>query len=226
MNQQSNTSPLNPQPTDPENSGKRTKQKRSIATFDRLFRASLQEFRRVGFMEAQVDQITKIAGSSRSSFYFHFPTKDDVLLEVLRRRAEDISERFNIDSTSQHKYQHSAHSKPQSVKAFLDLVLDAVITQVELENDPILMREILALQLRKPTTATEGRRNPIVQMVYTYFQEVSGLGQVRSDLTPADLTKAFMNCIFESLRLYSEDPVNCRSSSENMAKIFVRGISP
>jgi AcrR family transcriptional regulator len=52
---------------------------------ERLFQASLEIFRRDGFRAARVDDITLVAGLSRTSFYFHFPTKEDVLLELSGR---------------------------------------------------------------------------------------------------------------------------------------------
>jgi AcrR family transcriptional regulator len=57
---------------------------------ERLFHASLEIFRRDGFRSARVDDITLVAGLSRTSFYFHFPTKEDVLLELNRRLEEPV----------------------------------------------------------------------------------------------------------------------------------------
>ncbi|MCU0701521.1 MAG: TetR/AcrR family transcriptional regulator, partial [Myxococcaceae bacterium] len=57
---------------------------------ERLFHAALEIFRRDGFRSARVDDITLVAGLSRTSFYFHFPTKEDVLLELNRRLEEPV----------------------------------------------------------------------------------------------------------------------------------------
>ena len=42
----------------------------------------MTEFRRVGVERASIGRIAETAGVSRPSFYFHFPTKDHVLLEL------------------------------------------------------------------------------------------------------------------------------------------------
>ena len=47
-----------------------------------LFEAAIAEFRRAGFSRASVARIAREAGVSRPSFYFHFPTKEHVLLEL------------------------------------------------------------------------------------------------------------------------------------------------
>ena len=48
----------------------------------RLFEAALAEFARTGFDRASVAEIARAADVSRPSFYFHFPTKEHVLLEL------------------------------------------------------------------------------------------------------------------------------------------------
>jgi len=45
----------------------------------RVYEAALEVFRRDG-LDCRVDEIARQAGVSRGTFYFHFPTKDDVLL--------------------------------------------------------------------------------------------------------------------------------------------------
>ena len=45
----------------------------------RLKEASLQVFSRVGYNAATVDEIAELADVSRATFYFHFPTKRDVV---------------------------------------------------------------------------------------------------------------------------------------------------
>ena len=55
-------------------------------TRERIFETALREFRDVGFAGAQIDRIAKKAGVARGTFYFHFPMKDDVMLELARRR--------------------------------------------------------------------------------------------------------------------------------------------
>jgi AcrR family transcriptional regulator len=60
------------------------------ATRERLFEAALEVFRRDGVDAARIEDISSMAGVSRGSFYFHFPTKDDVLLELLQRTEEAL----------------------------------------------------------------------------------------------------------------------------------------
>src|SRR5262245_29223352 len=72
--------------------GSRDRQR--LATRERLLHAAPDETRRVGLANAQVDRIVARCAVSRGTFYFHFPTKEDVLREWEGRRQEDILRRL------------------------------------------------------------------------------------------------------------------------------------
>lgn len=54
------------------------------ATRAKLVDAALRLFSSSGYEHATVDDISQAAGYSKGAYYFHFSTKDDVLLELLR----------------------------------------------------------------------------------------------------------------------------------------------
>lgn len=55
----------------------------------KLVDAALQLFSTSGYEHATVDDISQAAGYSKGAYYFHFSTKDDILLELLRMWIED-----------------------------------------------------------------------------------------------------------------------------------------
>lgn len=59
------------------------------ATRAKLVEAALQLFSTSGYEHATVDDISQAAGYSKGAYYFHFSTKDDILLELLRMWTED-----------------------------------------------------------------------------------------------------------------------------------------
>lgn len=59
-------------------------------THQKLFDAAIEIFARDGFADANIADVTTLAGVSRASFYFHFPTKDDVLTELLGDCEEEV----------------------------------------------------------------------------------------------------------------------------------------
>ncbi len=59
-----------------------------METRARLFDAALAEIGRSGLAGADVSAIASAAGVVRGTFYFHFPTKEHVLVEL--ERAEEV----------------------------------------------------------------------------------------------------------------------------------------
>src|SRR5437588_4191309 len=57
---------------------------RRLETRARLFDAAVAEIARKGLTAADVAAIAASAGVARGTFYFHFPTKDHVLIELER----------------------------------------------------------------------------------------------------------------------------------------------
>jgi AcrR family transcriptional regulator len=60
-------------------------------TRSKLIDAALQLFSTSGYEHATVDDISQAAGYSKGAYYFHFSTKDDILLELLRIWSEGRS---------------------------------------------------------------------------------------------------------------------------------------
>lgn len=59
-------------------------------TRDRLVRAAGDVFRRHGYRAARVEDIAAAAGTSRTTFYLHFPTKADIAIEFRNRLTPDV----------------------------------------------------------------------------------------------------------------------------------------
>lgn len=60
-------------------------------TRERIFGAAIEEFKRAGMAEADIGSIVAAAGVARGTFYFHFPSKEHVLLELERREEKRIA---------------------------------------------------------------------------------------------------------------------------------------
>ena len=60
-------------------------------TRERLLGAAVGEFRRVGVAKADIKAIASAAGVAPGTFYFHFPTKEHVLIELERREEDRIA---------------------------------------------------------------------------------------------------------------------------------------
>jgi AcrR family transcriptional regulator len=61
----------------------------------RLIDAALTLFSTSGYEHATIDDISEKAGYSKGAYYFHFSTKEDILLELLRRWSDDRTTALN-----------------------------------------------------------------------------------------------------------------------------------
>lgn len=62
-----------------------------LQTHERLLGAAIAEFKRSGLAAADVGTIVAAAGVAHGTFYFHFPTKEHVLLELEHREGERLA---------------------------------------------------------------------------------------------------------------------------------------
>src|SRR6187397_2341180 len=66
-----------------------------LQTRERLMGAAIAEFKRSGIAAADVGAIVAAAGVAHGTFFFHFPTKEHVLLELERREEERIAKQLD-----------------------------------------------------------------------------------------------------------------------------------
>jgi AcrR family transcriptional regulator len=70
--------------------GRNTKQDRARRTREQLLRSARRVFGRASYAGATIEDITNDAGVSKGSFYFHFASKEDVLVALVRQWAADL----------------------------------------------------------------------------------------------------------------------------------------
>src|SRR2546423_15640536 len=90
----------------------RTRQR--LETRDRIFAAALAEFRRAGVAASEIEDIVRAADVARGTFYLHFPTKDHVVMELLRRQQRALGERLRS-------------ARAPSTRAFLRRAVDLLV---------------------------------------------------------------------------------------------------
>ena len=65
--------------------------------------AAVAEFKRSGIAAADVGAIVAAAGVAHGTFFFHFPTKEHVLLELERREEERIAKQLARFASDRHE---------------------------------------------------------------------------------------------------------------------------
>jgi AcrR family transcriptional regulator len=192
--------------------GSRARQR--AETRERIFETALREFRDVGFAAAQIDRIAKNAGIARGTFYFHFPTKDDVMLELARRINTRIVRRVAM----------IVDAKP-GLHEFLVRVNDALIDEHSRVTKAGLHAEVLSLYIRRPYDLGDPLHNvpTLTDELVAHLRTLSEVGELHSELTPEELSVVIMSGLFGVLaRVPPGEQV--RAACLSLIEILVKGL--
>jgi TetR/AcrR family transcriptional regulator, repressor for uid operon len=158
---------------------------RRLQTRQRLLDAAVAEFKRVGSAGADVNAISAAAGVAHGTFFFHFPSKEHVLLELERyeetRLAEGIA-RF-LDCT---------HDLAGALAEVVRLV-----TGLEHRLGPLLFKELLALHFSPSRpTKDDWTDHPVIVLLVREIERARGDGAVHPEVD------AFYSATFFLLDIY------------------------
>ncbi|QZA07104.1 TetR/AcrR family transcriptional regulator [Mycolicibacter heraklionensis] len=159
---------------------------RRLQTRERLLGAATAEFKRTGMAQADVGAIVAAAGVAHGTFFFHFPTKEHVLLELERREEERITKQFE-----KFLVEHQGLSDILSESARLIIDLEKRL------GDP-LFTEFLALHF-SPTRppAENGEHHPLIVLIAERIDVARERGEIDDDVI------AMNSAVFFLLGLYA-----------------------
>jgi AcrR family transcriptional regulator len=159
-----------------------------LETRARVFDAAVAEIGRSGLAGADVSAIARAAGVVRGTFYFHFATKEHLLVELERAEEAKIVEKLNTKKTS-----------PQD----LPLILAGLVREVfaaERRLGPVIFRDMLGLHFSstRPVEDALGE-HPLAVFVIAAIAEAQAAGRVPRDADPGELGVIFMTGLFALL---------------------------
>lgn len=159
-----------------------------LETRARVFDAAVAEIGRSGLASADVSAIARAAEVVRGTFYFHFPTKEHVLVELERAEEAKIVEKLDKRTTSDVE---------------LASMLAGLVRQVlaaERRLGPVIFRDMLGLHFSstRPVEDALGE-HPLAGFVIAAIAEAQGAGRVRRDADPGELGVIFMTGLFALL---------------------------
>ena len=159
---------------------------RRLQTRERLLGAATAEFKRTGMANADVGAIVAAAGVAHGTFFFHFPTKEHVLLELERREEERIAKQFERFLV---KHQDLPDALAESARLIIDLERRL--------GDP-LFTEFLALHF-SPTRppAENGEHHPLIVLIAQRIDVARERGEIDTDVV------AMNSAVFFLLGLYA-----------------------
>jgi AcrR family transcriptional regulator len=152
-----------------------------LQTRERLMGAAIGEFKRTGMAEADVSAIVAAAGVAHGTFFFHFPTKEHVLLALERREEDRIAKQFT-------QFLKTNHDLASVLNEAAQLVIG-----LEHRLGDMLFKDFLALhfsQTRPP--AEDGRDHPLIVSVAAEIARAQERGETDAQVNPMNSAVFFL----------------------------------
>lgn len=165
-----------------------TREVRRLETRARLFDTAITEIGRRGLAGADVTAIASAAGVVRGTFYFHFPTKEHVLVELQRREESRIVANLR-----------AAAVEPNDLTTALTLLVDRVLAS-ERRLGSVLFRDMLGLHFSSSRPAEdELAEHPLAQFLVEILSRAQQAGRLAPDSDVSELAVFFGTGIFALL---------------------------
>lgn len=158
---------------------------RRLQTRERILGAAIAEFTIAGMAGADVNAIATAAGVAHGTFFFHFPSKEHVLLELECR--EEARMAADLE-----RFLQGAHDLPAALTE-----IAGIIKGLEQNVGRVLFKELLALHF-SPTRphADDWTDHPVIVLLVREIERVRGDGSVHPEVD------AFYSAIFFLLGVY------------------------
>ena len=150
-------------------------------TRERLLGAALGEFRRTGTARADVKAIASAAGVATATFYFHFPTKEHVLVELERREEERIAGELS-------RYFADSPTLPDALARVVEAVAG-----LERRLGAVLFKDLLSLHFSTARAPEHiGAEHPVIVVVVEILRRARESGVIAGDVDPLYLAVFFL----------------------------------
>jgi AcrR family transcriptional regulator len=165
-----------------------TRQAQRLETRARLFDAAVAEIGRSGLAGADVSAIAAAAGVVRGTFYFHFPTKEHVVVEL--ERAEEARIVAMLDTRT---------SERDDLVSMLSLLVRDVVA-AEQRLGPVVFRDMLGLHFSstRPVEDELGE-HPLAEFVIAAIAQAQAAGRVPPHADAGELGLFFLTGLFALL---------------------------
>jgi AcrR family transcriptional regulator len=151
-----------------------------LQTRERLMGAAVAEFKRAGIAAADVGAIVAAAGVAHGTFFFHFPTKEHVLLELEQRTEEDIAKQLGRFVTSD-----------RDLTATLEEAVRLVMG-LERRLGSVLFKDFLALHFSQTRPRDESNEHPVIVTLARELERAQERGVVDPDVNPMNSAVFFL----------------------------------
>jgi len=156
------------------------------ATRERIFTTAMRLFDERGYDDVNIDDIVRVSEIARGTFYIHFPRKDDLLVELIRR-----SDRHIVASMA-------AVRRNRPLRTVLKATTDA-FAEVWRDRRPLLPHAGAVALRRIAAVEREREQQPLRAELGAHVAAAIEAGELRSRLPGQMLADVFLLDVFAAL---------------------------
>lgn len=191
-----------------------TRESKRLQTRERLMGAAIAEFKRTGMAEADVSAIVTAAGVAHGTFFFHFPTKEHVLLALERREEDRIAKQFAQFLKAKHDLASALH---EAVR---------LVVGLERRLGDMLFKDFLALHFSQTRPrAEDGRDHPLIVLVAEEIAQAQEQGNTDPEVTPMNSAVFFLLGLYALLITTHDWPTRDALLEDHIARTL-RSLQP
>ncbi|ODR16723.1 TetR/AcrR family transcriptional regulator, partial [Mycolicibacterium porcinum] len=181
----------------------------------RLLDAAIVEFQRAGTNAADINAIVKAAGVARSTFYFHFPTKEHVLLELIRRDEASLADELG-------RFLDAPHDLASVLKTIVSLVM-----ALESRWGSALFHDVIGLYL-SPTRPEREQwtSHPIFLLLAAEIERARIRGELYDDVDAHHSAAFFLLGVYALLTTVGESRSERDVALEKFVTSTLRSLQP
>ncbi len=185
-----------------------------LQTRERLMGAAIAEFKRAGMADADVGAIVTAAGVAHGTFFFHFPTKEHVLLELEQREEQRIAKQLARSTGAKHDLaRHARRGRPSC---------DGTRTTTRRR---VVQRLPRTAFFADTASSDESRQHPVIVEVAQEIEQAQKRGDVDPDVTPMNSAVFFLLGLYALLTTTHDWPGQNAMIEDYVARTL-RSIAP
>ena len=162
------------------------RKKKALETRSKLLHKSLELFGKYGFEHVTIEQITKACNVSKGTFYTHFPSKYDVILEKFKE--------FDTFYDTVEKEINPTLSASEKILTIYNEQMLYIINVVGKDVLTTVYTAAMTNQVEEDHYLISPERK-IFQILNNYIAEGVTSGEFRQDLSVADMQSIIQRCM-------------------------------
>lgn len=184
-------------------------------TRKKLYHAAIEIFCRDGVSNCRIEDIALKAEVSRAAFYFHFPSKDDVLLELLREAEHPTIELLN------------AMPPDATLEAVFETVIGTTADFWGANDRSKLLVDVFSVSMRRTTILADREAEVVRAAVGRRFEKAAERGELSPMIPPEVLADFYLLNVFAAMASWGVQPIMpLRDMLSGVTQLFMNGAKP